>query len=184
MHKRVKFIAAAVFILLGAIFLAFRYDKGVFSKGLTYSGLKYPTVNTLKITNALTSSSEYEWLNNAFSSFIAKWELTGASVAIAKDGRLIYARGFGYASKEENIPMEPYNLLRVASVSKLITATAVMKLVEENKIQLDSKVFGPNGILNDNIFLNYKDKRVEDITVKNLLNHSAGWSTRWGDHMF
>ena len=72
MHKRVKFIAAAVFILLGAIFLAFRYDKGVFSKGLTYSGLKYPTVNTLKITNALTSSSEYEWLNNAFSSFIAK----------------------------------------------------------------------------------------------------------------
>jgi CubicO group peptidase (beta-lactamase class C family) len=48
-----------------------------------------------------------------------------------------------------------------------------MKLVEDGKLRLDDKVFGVNGILNDPRFLKYKDKRVEEITVHNLLNHSV-----------
>ena len=59
-----------------------------------------------------------------------------------------------------------------------------MKLVENSKISLDSKVFGKYGILNDEKFLQIKDKRIEKITVRNLLNHSGGWTQRYGDLAF
>ncbi len=140
--------------------------------------------STKKITNERSNLYAYTKIDNSFKNFLRKWQLTGFSVAIAKNGNLLYAKGFGYANKEEQIYTQPYNIYRIASVSKLITATAVMKLVEDDKLSLDTKVFGPSGILNDECFLHYKDSRVEDITVKNLLNHSAGWSTRWGDQMF
>jgi CubicO group peptidase (beta-lactamase class C family) len=59
-----------------------------------------------------------------------------------------------------------------------------MKLVEEGKLSLNQKVFGPNGILNQHPYNNYLDMRVEDIEVVHLLNHSGGWTNRWGDPMF
>lgn len=165
-------------------FVAFR-DKSVASfKVKAKKENIYPNLNTTFITNNLTDSTQFELVNKSFEQFVSKWGLTGASIAVAKNGKLVYTRGFGYANKEEKQKMQPYNTMRVASVSKLITATAIMKLVEDGKLKLEDKVFGPNGILNDTIFLSYKDKRVEDITVYNLLNHSAGWRSRWGDHMF
>jgi CubicO group peptidase (beta-lactamase class C family) len=59
-----------------------------------------------------------------------------------------------------------------------------MKLIENSKISLDSKVFGKYGILNDEKFLHIKDKRLEKITIRNLLNHSGGWTQRYGDLAF
>ena len=108
----------------------------------------------------------------------------GASVAISKSGRLVYARGIGYSDVEDSIEMKPYTVMRVASVSKLITAVAVMKLVERGRISLHQKVFGPTGVLNDDKYIAYKDKRMGDVTVYELLNHSGGWSIRYGDPMF
>lgn len=145
---------------------------------------KYAKVDLLRVNNSLTNTHEYSSINRQFEQFVNKWDLVGATFCIAHKGRIIYARGFGMANKEEGIPMQPYHMMRVASVSKLITATAVMKLVEEGKLSLDDKVFGPDGILNDEKFLKYKDKRIEEITVHNLLNHSGGWTPRWGDHLF
>jgi CubicO group peptidase (beta-lactamase class C family) len=117
-------------------------------------------------------------------SFLNRWKIQGASLAVSKDDRLVYAKGFGIANQETGEAVKPGHLFRIASVSKLITAVAVMKLYEEGKIDLDEKVFGPEGILNDPRFLEYKDKRVEDITVRHLLNHTAGWSRYSGDPMF
>lgn len=108
----------------------------------------------------------------------------GATVAISKDGKLVYAKGIGYSNVEDSIPMVPYNTMRIASVSKLITAIAVMKLVEEGRIGLHQKVFGPTGVLNDDKYLAYKDKRMGEVTVYQLLNHSGGWTARYGDPMF
>lgn len=185
MSKHIKVLSISVIIVFVVVgFVAFR-DKPVGSFKLTAKTENiYPNPNTTFITNNLTDSTQFELVNKSFEQFVAKWGLTGASIAIAKNGKLVYTRGFGYANKEDKQTMQPYNTMRVASVSKLITATAIMKLVEEGKLKLENKVFGPNGVLNDTIFLKYKDKRVEDITVYNLLNHSAGWTSRWGDHMF
>ena len=136
------------------------------------------------LSNDILSADDFASFERTVEQFIRYWWVTGASVAIAQEGKLVYAKGFGYADVENGIEMQPYNLLRVASVSKLITAAAIMKLVDSGKLDIDQKVFGDEGILNNPMYRNYIDKRVEDITVKNLLNHSAGWTTRWGDHMF
>ncbi|MFV0521352.1 MAG: serine hydrolase domain-containing protein [Mangrovibacterium sp.] len=115
--------------------------------------------------------------------FLKKWNLKGASIAVVKDERLVYAHGFGIADKEYN-EVQPGSLFRVASVSKLITAIGIMHLVEEGKINLDDKVFGPDAILNNPVFNEVRDKRLYKITVRELLSHSAGWSQRFGDPAF
>ncbi|MDO5569954.1 MAG: serine hydrolase domain-containing protein [Bacteroidales bacterium] len=116
--------------------------------------------------------------------FINKWNITGASLVVMKNDSLIYAKGYGFADKEHNIRMDVNNIFRVASVSKLITATAIMKLCEEGKLSLDSKIFGHDGILNDSVYLSYRDKKIENITVENLLRHQGGFSRGQGDPMF
>ncbi len=132
----------------------------------------------------LSDNEEFAQLEKQVERFMRREVLEGASVAIAKDGKLVYAKGFGYADKEAETTVEPHHLFRIASVSKLITAAGTMRLQEQGALALDDKVFGPNGILNDSIYLTYRDKRVEQITVRHLLEHSGGWTTRWGDQMF
>lgn len=138
----------------------------------------------LEITNHFSNIDDYEAIDRTVERFAHKWGLAGASVAIAHNGELLYAKGIGFANKETNEHVQPYHLFRIASVSKLITAITIMKLVDQNKIDLHQTIFGPIGILNEPKYSNYIDKRVEQITVEHLLNHSAGWSTRWGDHLF
>lgn len=144
----------------------------------------YQRVDLLSISSQLTSTPSYDNINAAFEQFVSRWELVGASVAVAYRDRLIYTRGFGFANREDSVAMQPYNVMRVASVSKLITAIAVMRLVEDQLLGLNDTVFGPRGILNDTVFAPLKDPRAAQITVSHLLNHSAGWNTRYGDHMF
>ena len=118
------------------------------------------------------------------SRFIQKWELKGASFALMKDDRLIYSKGYGYADLEQNVPMDVMHVFRVASISKLITAVGIMKLQEEGKLQLSDHVFGEDGILNDSIYLDIKDKRTRRITVEHLLRHQGGYTLAYGDPMF
>ena len=183
MRKPKKSILLLSVIPFALLVLGFILRKDITALPLIESS-KYAKVDVLNVNNSLTSSSEYSDINRQLEQFVNKWNLVGASFCIARKGRIIYAHSFGMANKEEGIAMQPYHTMRVASVSKLITATAVMKLVEDGKLRLDDKVFGVNGILNDPRFLKYKDKRVEEITVHNLLNHSGGWTPRWGDHLF
>ncbi len=137
-----------------------------------------------RLSNDLSLVKGIEKGEKSFNRFLRKWHIKGASVAIVKDGKLVYAKGFGLANEEDSLSVEPKHLFRVASVSKLITAVAILQMHEEKLLSLDSKVFGSTGILNDSIYLNYPDKRVENITIRHLLNHSAGWYMRYGDHMF
>ena len=122
--------------------------------------------------------------DKAIQKFMKRWELKGASFALMKDDRLIYSKGYGYADEEAGIPMDVMHVFRIASVSKLITAAAIMKLQEENKLHLSDHVFGPEGILNDSLFLDIKDKRSKDITVEQLLRHQGGYTQAYGDPMF
>ena len=136
------------------------------------------------LSNADSELPEAVKFDRAVMAFLRKWDLTGASLAIMKDGNLIYAKGYGWADREDGEPMEVRHILRVASISKLITATAVMKLWEQGKLQLEGQVFGPNGILNDERFSHYTDNRMEQVTVEQLLRHRGGFTTRAGDPMF
>jgi CubicO group peptidase (beta-lactamase class C family) len=111
--------------------------------------------------------------------FLAKYDLPGATMALAKDGKIVYMRAFGYADINKTIPTKPYNLLRIASLSKQITSVAIMKMMQDGKLSMSSKVFGQGGILQDHpVFsvANITDARIYDITVQNLLEHSAGWN--------
>jgi CubicO group peptidase (beta-lactamase class C family) len=140
--------------------------------------------DNIRLTNSITESKEFSGMEKIINSFINRWDIAGASIAVAKDGKLVFARGFGLADKSRNIAAEPYNKFRIASISKLLTAVAVMKLQEEGRLSITDKVFGPEGILNDPFYSEPKDKRVYDITVAHLLSHEGGWTTRWGDQMF
>jgi len=110
--------------------------------------------------------------------------LNGVSVAILDDEKLVFSKGYGFAVKEDSVKASPGNIFRLASVSKLITAVAIMKLVEQNKIKLTDKVFGEKGFFNDPKYLQIKDPQLNDITILNLLDHSGGWTQRYGDPMF
>ncbi len=139
---------------------------------------------SLRIDNTLTDSELFDGAEKGVEWFLRNWRIKGASVAVAREGKLLYARGFGYASLNDSLPVEPYHRFRVASVSKLVTAVAVMKLQEEGKLSVHDHVFGPDGILDDTLFAHPKDRRVFDITVAHLLAHEGGWSQRYGDQMF
>ncbi len=137
-----------------------------------------------KISEVQFNDSNSASIDAFVNEFLAKHKITGASVAITKNGRLVYSKGFGWASMEDSITVEPYHLFRIASVSKLITAVTIMKLIEEKKISIDDKVFGPDGLLKSSAYNGYEDKRVEQITIHHLLNHTAGWNETIGDPVF
>ncbi len=136
------------------------------------------------LNNELSDIEDFEELESRISRLMRRYDIKGASVAVAKNGRLVFAKGFGYADTETGQPVEPGHMFRIASVSKLVTAVAIMKMQEQGLLDLDDKVFGPDAILNDEPYLDYVDRRAEDITVRHLLIHSAGWNRRFGDHMF
>jgi N-acyl-D-amino-acid deacylase len=110
---------------------------------------------------------------------LARWHIRGASLAIAVEGRLVFARGYGLADVEAGAPVEPQSLFRISSVSKTLTAAGVMKLVEEGRLDLDARAFElldhltpPPGAA--------PDPRLYNITVRQLLHHTGGFDQNKG----
>lgn len=137
------------------------------------------------LQNDMSDTVTLQVMDSALEAFRNKWLIGGLSVAVAKDGRLVYAKGFGYANQESREPMTPQHRFRIASVSKLITAAAVMQLAERGKLKLSDKVFGTTGILSDSLYLNAADKRIYNIEVRHLLQHTGGWKNIFrADPMF
>lgn len=115
--------------------------------------------------------------------FMKEQDIPGASVAISRGEELIYCQGYGCAGAGRKV--QPELMFRIASISKTITAVGVMRLVEEGKLSLEDKVFGPKGILKEYNPTEIGDIRLLDITLKHLLHHSAGWDRdRAGDPVF
>src|SRR5262249_38907705 len=115
---------------------------------------------------------------------IHKWDIAGASLAVARGDKLVLARGYGHADRERNVPVEPASLFRLASLSKTVTAVAVLLLVQDGRLRLDDQVvplMGDLGPRPDRI----ADPRVNAITVRHLLQHSGGFNrVLSGDVMF
>lgn len=137
------------------------------------------------LTNKSSNWAPLAKMDRNIENFMQKWEIKGLSLAITRHDSLLYAKGFGWSSIEDSTRMTPGTIMRIASASKLVTAVAIMKLAEEGKLSLDSKVFGPEGILNDTAYTNaIRDKRALDITVDHLLQHKGGFTLGAGDPMF
>ncbi|MDF9801134.1 CubicO group peptidase (beta-lactamase class C family) [Catalinimonas alkaloidigena] len=140
------------------------------------------------VTNLSNENSNLKALSHVDSAmhrFIKRQGIIGASVGIVKDGQLIYTKGFGHTDIDAQQTTQPYHLFRIGSISKLITAVAVMKLYEDGKLQLEDKVFGKEGILQGGVYDKIKDRKIYNIEVRHLLNHTSGWSKRtYGDPMF
>lgn len=128
------------------------------------------------LTNSMSEIPELSGLDRKVDAFLRKWQIKGASLSIIRNDSLVYAKGYGWADKEKGIRMEPYNLMRIASVSKLITAAGIMVLQEKGALSIKDTVFGESGILKDTTYTSViKDRNYSKITVEHLLRHQGGF---------
>jgi N-acyl-D-amino-acid deacylase len=115
----------------------------------------------------------FQPLDEALLEFAKVIDAQAITVAVSKDGELIYSRGYGWRDAEKTQPTSPDALMRIASVAKPITAAAVRQLIRQQKLALDTKPFEllkltpPSGA--------DPDPRLKEITVANLLDHKGGW---------
>lgn len=105
---------------------------------------------------------------------MSEWKIPGGALAVTKDGRLVLARGYGWADREGKRPVRPTSLFRIASLSKQITSVAVLRLAEQKKLSLDDRVFD---ILTDYAPRKGEkiDPRIKRVTLRQLLHHTGGW---------
>ena len=124
------------------------------------------------LTNEMSELPELAGLDKKVRYYMRKWQLKGVSLAITRNDSLLYAKGYGWADEENGIPMAPGHIMRMASVSKLLTATGIMVLQDRGLLSIKDTVFGPSGILRDSDFTSViKDKNYHKITVEHLLRH-------------
>ncbi|MCQ2136218.1 MAG: beta-lactamase family protein [Bacteroidales bacterium] len=139
----------------------------------------YPKVDVDLNKTITNDDSDYPQLykvDKLIQAYMNEWSLKGVSLSIMKNDSLVYAKGYGWADVERKEKMQPYHLLRMASVSKLITAAGVMNLVDRGMLSLDDKVFGPDGILKGGVYDKVaKDTSYTKITVEHLLRHQGGF---------
>ena len=129
--------------------------------------------------------NELNDMDKVVQDFMTKFDVPGMSIAIAKDDRLVYARGFGLADQADHEPVTIHSRFRIASISKPITAVTVFELIEQGKLHLSDKVFGTHGILGTTYGTQPYKQYVEDITIEHLLTHTAGgWQNDANDPMF
>ena len=97
------------------------------------------------IASSSTAFAQGKWINHGtatqlIATHLKNHKVAGMSVAIAKDGKIIYAEGFGWKNKEKQIPASEITRYRLASVSKPITALLAFELIRKDKLELDFMV--------------------------------------------
>jgi len=119
---------------------------------------------------------ELEAFDDLIQQTIARWGIAGGALALSKDGRLVFSRGYGLADVAENRPFEPSSLCRIASDSKPITAVAILRLIEAGRVSLADRAFRllPDLLPPANASI---DPRLGDVTIQHLLQHTGGWDS-------
>ena len=117
----------------------------------------------------LTKADVDVWLDGYLPYALRTADIPGVVITVVKDGQLLTARGFGYADRDKRTPVDPERtLFRPGSVSKLITWTAAMQLVEQGKLDLDKDI---------NTYLDFKIPEYDGkpITLRQMMTHTAGF---------
>ncbi len=136
---------------------------------------------TTPINNPPTSQVDMASVDTKVAAFMTTYNIPGASLAISKNGKLVYVKGYGKANVASNENVTPNHLFRLASVSKSYTGIAIMKLIQDGQFTLESNVFGPSGILGNDYGTLPLNSNVLNMKVKHLLQHTSGsWGSATG----
>lgn len=162
-------------ILFGIVFVASAGGQNPLAPP-TADVSKQTTVNNIPPANKeLTAADAEAFLDGILLQQLAQDDIAGATVAIVKDGKILFSKGYGYADVANKKPViANETLFRPGSISKLFTWTAVMQLVEQGKLDLDRDV---------NEYLDFKipDAFGKPITLKNVMTHTAGFEEQIKD---
>jgi len=136
--------------------------------------LAFFLILVLASVHLAAAEPDFTAFDQSITGLMAKYQIAGAAMAVARDGKLVIARAYGLADRERQEPVRPDSLFRIGSISKTFTAAGVLKLVEEGRLDLDAKAFSildrmqpPSG--------KTADSRLRDITIRQLLQHTGGW---------
>ncbi|MFO0842195.1 MAG: serine hydrolase domain-containing protein [Gemmataceae bacterium] len=126
---------------------------------------------------------KFERFDVLLTTFFDKYSFPGgASLAVGREGKPLFARAYGYADKEAKLAAKPEALFRICSLSKPITAVAILQFVEQGRLSLDDKVMT---VLNLQPPAKGFDERWKRVTIRHLLEHRGGWDAKKGeDPMF
>lgn len=158
MSKRIKYLTFVIFLIVFVLALS---ATAAFAKNMQDTSLE-------------------AFFDNTMNSKLEKYHIPNATVAVVKDGEIVYKKGFGLADIENKIPVDAETtLFRIGSTSKLITWTAVMQLVEAGKLDLNTDI---------NRYLDFeippqlektlKKTTTEPITMTHLMTHTPGFEDR------
>jgi D-alanyl-D-alanine carboxypeptidase len=165
---------------LGAVLLAFQLTACSKSSG---GGGETPI--DPPVPPPVTTVTAIASVDDGVRDFMARFNVPGLSLAIVKDGRLVYCKGYGFADQTGAKAVDTASLFRIASISKSITAVSILKLAEEGKLSLSGKVFGAQGVLGTTYGTQPYQNNITNITIQQLLQHTAGgWTNDANDPMF
>ncbi|GGI22686.1 serine hydrolase domain-containing protein [Bradyrhizobium guangdongense] len=117
--------------------------------------------------------------------FMGKFDVPGLSVAIGYAGAIVHQAAYGLADLEQNEAATPHHLFRIASISKMITSVTLFRLIEENRVKLTDRVFGPGALLGTDYGGPPYSPGIDQITLEHLLTHTGGgWTNDNRDPMF
>jgi CubicO group peptidase (beta-lactamase class C family) len=122
---------------------------------------------TVQAVSLGKSTDRYEVSTNKLDRFLADYVVDDFSgtLLIAQNGTILHAQGYGLANREQNIPNRLDTVFETGSLAKYFTATAILKLVEQNKLSLDDPL---------SEFFNNVPEGKQDITIHHLLTNTSG----------
>src|SRR6266498_1554447 len=177
-HIGVRIVRTLVaFIMLGLLLSASVWGQVPnLPKAPSKEGTEQLTADKIPAgVHELTATDVETFLDGIVPLQLERDDIAGATIAVVKDGKLLFAKGYGYADYEKKKPVSAEEtLFRPGSVSKLFTWTAVMQLVEQGKLDLDRDV---------NLYIDFKIPEAfgKPITLKNIVTHTPGFEEQIKD---
>lgn len=135
--------------------------------------------NAVWIRNGGFPTSRLGTISTAMQNYIDTRSIPGLSLAIARDGRLVYARGFGYADTSDFEVAHAQHRWRIASTSKTVCAVSALRALEDSATwSLDSKAFGSGALFGTDYGTSAYSTAEKAITLRQLFNMTAGWNSQ------
>nr|WP_226545902.1 serine hydrolase [Bacillus thuringiensis] len=136
---------------------------------LVFLGSNYSKAETVAPIT-LNPKDVEAFTNKVIPEKMKKENAAGVALVVVKDNQILFQKGFGFSDKEKNTPIDPKKtVFRLASISKVFTASAVMQLVEQGKIDLNKDIVNYMG------GLKYQNNMGEPVTMEHLLTHTTGF---------